>query len=136
MATDNRLGKVLEFLYKTNENPKFFTKFDVEGLDVDVRGKEIGYNCLLITEHYSFNEYNELAGSIEEAGNNLYNFFKKITLNEKGNFINNTVYSSNSKFDDDFFLGIQVEGLSIDYGSEKVIINWRIAYDGELLDIS
>lgn len=39
----------------------------------------------------------------------------------------NKSYSVNNA-DNDFFLGIQVEGLSVDYGSEKVIINWRITY--------
>ena len=127
MATDSRLSKVLEFLYKTSEYKNFFTKFQVEELITDISKTEVGYACSLLTEQYSFNEVLELTGSMEEGGNVLYNFFRRFKLNEKGNFLENKSISTNIA-DDDFFLGIQVEGLSIDYGSEKVIINWRITY--------
>lgn len=127
MGTDSRLSKVLEFLYKTSEYKNFFTKFQVEELITDINKTEVGYHCSLLTEQYSFNEVLELTGSMEEGGNVLYNFFRKFKLNEKGNFSENKKISNNIA-DDDFFLGIQVEGLSIDYGSEKVIINWRITY--------
>lgn len=127
METNDKLVRVLEFLYKTSENGKFFPKFKVEDLIIDINGEEVGWSCSLLTEQYSFNEVYELTGSIEEGGENLYNFFRKIRLNNKGNFEANPTSSTN-RADDDVFIGVQVEGLSIDYGSEKVIINWRITY--------
>lgn len=127
MATDNKLSSILEFLYKTSQYKNFFTKFHIEELITEIDKSEVGYNCSLITEQYTFNEVYELTGAMDAGGKVLYNFFTRFKLNKNGNFMENKSYSANNA-DNDFFLGIQVEGLSVDYGSEKVIINWRITY--------
>lgn len=65
MATDNKLSSILEFLYKTSQYKNFFTKFHIEELITEIDKSEVGYNCSLITEQYTFNEVYELTGGMD-----------------------------------------------------------------------
>lgn len=134
MDKSDKFKRLIEFLFKS-EHSTFFTKFEISNLILDVteetsiNDKSISYSCNLLTVHHSFNEYNELSGLLSDAGDKLYDFFKKIIPNSEGSIDRiNSDYAGN-KFDDDFFLGIQVMELETDWSNETVITNWRITYD-------
>ena len=134
MDKNDKFKRLIEFLFKS-EHSTFFTKFEISDLKLDVSESDgvndasIGYSCNLLTVHYSFSEVYELASLLEEAANRLYTFFRKITPNSEGGIKSLSSDSEGSRFDDDFFLGIQVMDLKSDWSNETVITNWWISYE-------
>lgn len=134
MDKNDKFKRIIEFLFKS-EHSTFFTKFEISDLILDISDADgvndasIGYSCNLLTVHYSFSEVFEMSSLLEEAGNRIYTFFRKITPNSEGSIETLNTDSEGSRFDDDFFLGVQVIDLKTDWSTETVITNWRITYD-------